>query len=91
MPELFRFFGFVFFFYSREHEPLHVHVEGNGGSAKFNYDCNAVKFVLAESKGIKQNDLKRIQRVVDENTDLIILRWFKYFVDEDDIEDILYR
>ncbi|MBE6256077.1 MAG: DUF4160 domain-containing protein [Prevotella sp.] len=26
MPEVFRFFGFSFFFYSREHEPLHIHV-----------------------------------------------------------------
>ena len=35
MPEVFRFFGFPFFFYSKEHEPVHVHVEGNGGMAKF--------------------------------------------------------
>ena len=34
MPEVFRFFGFSFFFYSKEHEPVHVHVEGNGGMAK---------------------------------------------------------
>ena len=34
MPEIFRFYGFSFFFYSREHEPLHIHVEGNGGMAK---------------------------------------------------------
>ena len=37
------------------------------------------------------NDLKRIQRIIDENTDLIIRYWNKYFVNEDDIEDILYR
>lgn len=35
MPEIFRFYGFSFFFYSKEHEPLHVHVEGNGGMAIF--------------------------------------------------------
>ena len=29
MPEIFRFYGFSFFFYSREHKPIHVHVEGN--------------------------------------------------------------
>ena len=29
MPEVFRFFGFSFFFYSKEHEPVHIHVEGN--------------------------------------------------------------
>ena len=38
MPEIFRFFGFSFFFYSKEHEPLHIHVEGNGGMAKFEWN-----------------------------------------------------
>lgn len=28
MPELFRSFGFIFMFFSREHEPIHVHVRG---------------------------------------------------------------
>ncbi len=35
MPELFRYAGFIFFFFSREHEPIHVHVEGNGGKVVF--------------------------------------------------------
>lgn len=38
MPEIFRFFGFSFFFYSKEHDPIHVHVEGKDGFAKFEYD-----------------------------------------------------
>lgn len=36
MPEIFRFFGFSFFFYSKEHDPIHVHVEGKDGFAKSN-------------------------------------------------------
>lgn len=35
MPEILRRYGFVFFFYSREHEPVHVHVKGKGGVAKY--------------------------------------------------------
>ena len=27
MPEILRMFGMRFFFYSREHEPIHVHVK----------------------------------------------------------------
>ena len=27
MPKIFEYFGYVFFFYSNEHEPIHVHVE----------------------------------------------------------------
>ena len=83
MPEIFRFFGFVFFFYSREHEPLHVHVEGNGGSARFVYDDNNSRFNLAESNGIKTGDLKRIARIVDDNADIIVQTWNRYFKIDD--------
>ena len=77
MPEVFRFYGFSFFFFSREHEPLHIHVEGNGGMAKFVWD--GTTFVLFEEEGIKSNDLKKIKKVIDENADIIINRWNEYF------------
>lgn len=38
MPELFRQYGFVYLFFSKEHEPIHVHVRGHDGDAKFNWD-----------------------------------------------------
>ena len=74
MPEIFRFYGFSFFFYSREHEPLHIHVEGNGGMAKF---------VLKIVHNIKINDQKKIKEVIDYNKDIIIKHWIKYFGKED--------
>ena len=83
MPELFRFFGFVFFFYSREHEPIHVHVEGNGGEAKFSLDEQTGLFVLQYCVGIKTNDLNKIQQVIIDNTEIIKQAWKVYFkVDE---------
>lgn len=27
MPDIYTYFGFIFSFYSQEHEPIHVHVE----------------------------------------------------------------
>ena len=63
MPEIFRFYGFSFFFYSREHEPIHVHVEGNGGFAKFDWDGQ--NFVLKEQHCIKAKDLKKITEIID--------------------------
>lgn len=33
MPELFRFFGMKFFFYSLEHLPIHIHVRNADGIA----------------------------------------------------------
>lgn len=77
MPEIFRFLGFSFFFYSREHEPIHIHVRGNNGCAKFVW--NGKEFVQDSVENIKAGDLKNIKHVIDENTDLIIKRWSEYF------------
>ena len=77
MPEIFRFFGYSFFFYSREHEPIHVHVEGADGFAKYEY--NGEKLELRESSGIKTGDLKKIKFVIDDNADIIVARWNEYF------------
>ena len=33
MPEILRIFGLRFYFYSREHEPIHVHVKNADGKA----------------------------------------------------------
>ena len=80
MPELFRFYGFVFMFFSLEHEPIHVHVVGKEGQAKFVFDGQ--EFALQESKNIKLNDLKRIAKVIKENKDIIINRWNEYFTEK---------
>ena len=77
MPEIFRFYGFSFFFYSREHEPIRVHVEGNDGYAV--YDLDNGSFVLREKQNIKSNDQKKIEAVIEENKDIIIKRWKEHF------------
>lgn len=79
MPELFRFYGFLFYFYSKEHEPIHVHVEGAGGLAIFDYDDQKDEFIIRQRKNIKNNDLKRIQEIIATNKDIIINRWKEYF------------
>ncbi len=85
MPEIFRAFGFTFYFFSREHEPIHVHVMGNDGSAKFVW--NGKSFLLEDCRGIKANDLKKITSMIEDNKDIIIRHWNKYFGTEDNDED----
>ena len=85
MPEIFRAFGFSFMFFSREHEPIHVHVVGKDGMAKYVWDGN--EFVFYEQHGIKAQDLKRIGMMIEENSDIIIRHWNKYFGQEADNED----
>ena len=85
MPEIFWAFGFSFMFFSRDHEPMHVHVIGKGGDAK--YVWNGSEFAFYEQHGIKASDLKRIKSLVDENSDIIIRHWNKHFGKKVDDED----
>lgn len=78
MPEVYRNFGFLFFFYSREHEPIHIHVEGEEGLLI--YDLIEDQFVLREKKGkIKANSKRKIEESLIENKQLIIDKWNEYF------------
>ena len=85
MPEIFRAFGFTFLFFSHDHEPIHVHVIGKGGDAK--YEWNGTEFAFYEQHNIKANDLKKIKMMIDENSDLIIRHWNRYFGKEENNED----
>lgn len=85
MPELFRQYGFIFLFFSREHEPIHVHVRGHNGDAKYNW--TGEEFELEYAHNIKENDLRRIERMIIENTDIIINRWYEIFGKEEDEYD----
>lgn len=74
MPEVFRKLGFVFFFYTNEsQEPMHIHVRKAGGFAKFWIEPVELEF----SQGLKINDLKKAQELINENLDLIKSRWYE--------------
>ena len=79
MPEVFRLFGFTYYFFSREHLPVHVHVEGAEGYAV--YDLEGDRFVRRYARGIKAGDLHRIESVLSENRDEVIKTWKNYFSD----------
>lgn len=81
MPEIFRAYGFVFMFFSLEHEPVHVHVIGKGGDAKFVW--NGSFFELIEKHNIKAGDLRNIKKMIDDNSDIIIRSWNLYFKGDD--------
>lgn len=77
MPEILRIFGLRFYFYSREHEPIHVHVKNADGKAKFEIVDNTVKLVF--NHGIKVKDIKCAEMVLEENKELAISKWKEYF------------
>ncbi len=75
MPTLFRLFGLRFFFYSNENLPIHIHVANADGEAKFNVEPVG----LVKNLGLKPKDVKLAEPIIEENKDLIILRWKEYF------------
>ena len=77
MPEIFRIFGMRFFFYSREHEPMHVHVKNADGRAKFAITQEGI--VLVKNEGLKTKDIKAAEMVLEENRELAIEKWNEYF------------
>ncbi len=72
MPELFRMFGMKFFFFSLEHEPIHIHVRNADGKAKFNL---IPEVSLIEAKGMKPKDLVLAEALINEKKDEIVAKW----------------
>ena len=79
MPVIFRYKGFRFFFYSNEgdpREPVHVHVVGQGGEAKF---WLSPTVSLATSDGFNARTLRELEHEVRANSVLIEETWNEFF------------
>ena len=55
----------------RDHYPPHIHIVGNGGSARFNIDS----MEWMESLGFTRSDLKAIEEVIHRRIDEIWDEW----------------
>ncbi|NBQ55282.1 MAG: DUF4160 domain-containing protein [Verrucomicrobia bacterium] len=75
MPRVFEKDGFVFFFYSNEHPPIHVHVRRGGGEAVFVLDDGVE---LRESQGFKLSDLAKAEAIATDARQLIIKKWHEH-------------
>ena len=76
MPEVFRKFGFVFFFYANEGmEPIHIHVRKAGGFAKFWIEPVELDF----AQGLKTQDLTKAEELILDNLELIKRKWNEVF------------
>ena len=80
MPLLFTFFGLRFLFYSNDHEPIHVYVVKGKGQVKESARFNILPEIeLVENNGLKSNELKIAEMVIEENLELIAEKWNEYF------------
>ncbi|MCH7397845.1 DUF4160 domain-containing protein [Belliella sp. DSM 107340] len=75
MPTVLKIGGLRFFFYSNDHEPIHIHVESGDSTAKFN--LKPIQNV--KSKGFDSKELKEISKLIEINIEVLIDSWYEYF------------
>jgi hypothetical protein len=76
MPTVLRVKAYRFFFFSLEgHEPPHIHIEAAERFAKF----WLTPVALAKSRGFRSGELSEIQRLIEENRDLLEEKWHDHF------------
>ncbi len=92
MPRIFEYLGILIFFYSNEHEPIHVHGKYDGCESKAEFyivDGEIVEIKIKPIKGLKPltgAKLKDFKEFLGKFADQIIQKWIDYFVYHKDIE-----
>lgn len=86
MPKILEYFGFVFYFYSNEHLPIHVHVSYNEYESVFELffdDGNLISIEHRKVAGIEplpEKQRKEALKVVETYSSYIANAWMDYFV-----------
>ena len=86
MPKIYEYLGIIIFFYSNEHEPIHVHAKKGGCESKAEFhivEGKIEKISIKKIKGkkpMKGNDLKEFSSFLGEYAESIVDKWVDYFV-----------
>ncbi len=92
MPSIFEYLGILIFFYSNEHEPIHVHGKHDGMESKAEFhiiDGLITEIRIKPVKGYKPitgSKLKDFEDFLEAYADKIVQKWIDYFVYHKDIE-----
>jgi hypothetical protein len=92
MPKLFEYLGILIYFYSNEHEPIHVHAKKAEYESKAEFyiiDGIITEVKITEVKGKKPiigNDLKNFEIFLENYSEKVVQKWVDYFVYHKDIK-----
>ena len=80
MPKIFEYFGFIFLFYSNEHEPIHVHVMKEGHEAIF--EIMLENGELAEVRRRTSNKIPPLSEMDAATAEAFVKKYYKNIVDK---------
>lgn len=84
MPKLYEYLGIVLFFYSNEHEPIHVHARHNGKETKaeIHFLNGKINKIILKDKGsgLEPSKRKDFEEFVNVYAEDIAEKWVDYFV-----------
>jgi hypothetical protein len=92
MPKIFEYLGILIFFYSNEHEPIHVHGKYERFVSKAEFyivDGKIMEIKIKAIKGLRPltgSKLKDFEDFLEKYADKIVQKWIDYFVYHKDIE-----
>lgn len=92
MPRIYEYLGILIFFYSNEHEPIHVH--GNKGGCESKAEFYIINGIVSEikilnikgEKPLKGKNLSDFIEFLERFADKIIEKWISYFVYHKDVD-----
>ena len=77
MPTILISNGYRFFFYINDHLPIHIHVEKDNKTAKFNLE----PLELVRSRKFNSSEIE-ISKLVENNKELYKQKWGEFFNNE---------
>jgi hypothetical protein len=86
MPKIFEYLGILIFFYSNEHQPVHVHAtyQGYQSKAEFVIIEGVIKEIIIQpirgAKPLPNAQLNDFQVFLGEYGEQIVQKWIDYFV-----------
>ena len=86
MPKIYEYLGFIFFFYSNEHEPIHVHVIKGDRQTVFELilsDGYLIEIHRRKDSGYKMledRDSSQAEQFIKAYYKNIIEKWMNFFV-----------
>ncbi len=92
MPKIYEYLGIIFFFYSNEYEPIHVHAKKGEFESKAEIiivDGLIKEIVISNVKGklpLKGKELSNLRLFLENYADSIVAKWIDYFVYHKDID-----